>query len=188
MVSVRGAASTSLRCAQRERHYSTTVLEYIIPFCEICNFFEAPASKGCNTTSWNLGVADMEMIIDFPGGSRVDAHFGGFSVPTDQPPAASAPTPFATFLSSIGTCAGIYVLGFCQQRGIPTDGIRIVQRMNSNPLTHMVDKIDLEIQVPSNFPDKYRDSLIRSAELCAVKKHLENPPQFEITTTRVEPA
>jgi ribosomal protein S12 methylthiotransferase accessory factor len=128
----------------------------------------------------------MEMIIDFPAGSRVVAHFGKFTVATDQPPIASAPTPFAVFLSSIGTCAGIYVLGFCQQRGIPTDGVRIVQRVYSNPLSHMVDKIDLDIQVPSNFPDKYRDSLIRSAELCAVKKHLENPPAFEITTTKVE--
>lgn len=130
----------------------------------------------------------MEMIIDFPGGSRVDANFGKFTVATDQPPVASAPTPFAVFLASIGTCAGIYVLGFCQQRGIPTDGVRIVQRVYSNPLSHMVDKIDLEIQVPNDFPDKYRDSLIRSAELCAVKKHLENPPSFEITTTKVEPA
>ncbi len=128
----------------------------------------------------------MEMIIDFPGGSRVDAHFGKFTVATDQPPVASAPTPFAVFLSSIGTCAGIYVLGFCQQRGIATDGVRIVQHVYSNPLTHMVDKIDLDIQVPGNFPDKYRESLIRSAELCAVKKHLENPPAFEITTTKVE--
>ena len=59
----------------------------------------------------------MELLIDFPGGSRVDAHFGGFTVASDQPPAASAPTPFALFLSSIGTCAGIYVLGFCRQRG-----------------------------------------------------------------------
>ncbi|HQF46804.1 MAG TPA: OsmC family protein, partial [Anaerolineaceae bacterium] len=90
----------------------------------------------------------MEMIIDFPGGARVDAHFGPFTVPTDQPPAASAPTPFAVFLASIGTCAGIYVLGFCRQRGLPTDGIRIVQRVVSNPLTQMVDSIDLEIQVP----------------------------------------
>ena len=128
----------------------------------------------------------MEMIIDFPGGSRVDAHFGNFTVPTDQPPMAGAPTPFAVFLSAIGTCAGIYVLGFCQQRGIPTDGVRIVQRVYSNPMSHMVDKIDLEIQVPPAFPDKYRDSLIRSAELCAVKKHLENPPAFEITTAKVE--
>lgn len=130
----------------------------------------------------------MEMLIDFPGGARVDAHFGPFTIPTDQPPAASAPTPFATFLASIGTCAGIYVLGFCQQRGLPTDGIRIIQRMHSNPFSGMVEKIDLEIQVPATFPEKYRPSLIRSAELCAVKKHFENPPTFEVTTKEVATA
>jgi ribosomal protein S12 methylthiotransferase accessory factor len=124
----------------------------------------------------------MEMIIDFPGGSRVDAHFGSFTVATDQPPAASAPSPFEVFLSSIGTCAGIYVLGFCKQRNLPTKGIRIVQQINQNPSTGMVETIGLEIQVPPAFPEKYRDSLIHTAELCAVKKHLEKPPKFDITT------
>jgi ribosomal protein S12 methylthiotransferase accessory factor len=130
----------------------------------------------------------MEMLIDFPGGARVDAHFGSFTVHTDQPPAASAPTPFATFLASIGTCAGIYVLGFCQQRGLPTEGIRILQRMHSNPFSGLVEKIDLEIQVPPTFPEKYRPSLIRSAELCAVKKHFENPPNIDVTTKEVATA
>ena len=128
----------------------------------------------------------MEMIIDFPGGSRVDAHFGQFTVHTDQPPQASAPTPFATFLASLGTCAGIYVLGFCQQRGISTEGIRIVQRMANDPLSGMVGKIGLEIQVPPSFPEKYLPALVRSAEQCAVKKHLENPPKFDVITKTVE--
>ena len=130
----------------------------------------------------------MEMLIDFPGGSRVDAHFDNFTVNTDQPPASSVPSPFEVFLASIGTCAGIYVLGFCQQRGLPTTDIRIVERVNDSQLTHMVEKIDLEIQVPPTFPEKYRESLIRSAELCAVKKHLEKPPRFEISTLVVAPA
>lgn len=131
----------------------------------------------------------MEMTIDFPGGARVDAHFGPHTVATDQPPSGggegSAPTPFAIFLSSIGTCAGIYVLGFCKQRGLSTDGIRIVQRMHTNPTNGMVSKIDLEIQLPPDFPKKYHDALIKSAELCAVKKHLEAPPQFEITAKEI---
>jgi len=127
----------------------------------------------------------MEMIIDFPGGSRVDAHFGSFTVATDQPPAASAPSPFEVFLSSIGTCAGIYVLGFSRQRNLPTEGVRIVERINHSQVTGMVETIGLEIQVPAGFPEKYRDSLIRSAELCAVKKHFEKPPKFEITTKEV---
>ena len=128
----------------------------------------------------------MEMVIDFPGGARVDAHFGSFVVRTDQPPAASAPSPFETFLASIGACAGIYVLGFCQQRGLPTEGLRIIQRTHTDPVRHMVGKIDLEIQVPPNFPDKYLESLVRAAELCAVKKHLEQPPVFEVTTRMAE--
>ncbi|MDD2694892.1 MAG: OsmC family protein [Anaerolineales bacterium] len=130
----------------------------------------------------------MEMIIDFPGGARVDAHFGPFTVKTDQPPQASAPTPFATFLASLGTCAGIYVLGFCQQRGIPTDGLRVVQRVHTDPATGMVGNIDIEIQAPPSFPEKYLPSLVRSAEMCAVKKLIENPPTFNVTTKVAQPA
>ena len=131
----------------------------------------------------------MEMVIDFPGGARVDAHFADQTVKTDQPQPAgegSAPTPFAVFLASIGTCAGIYVLGFCQSRGIPTDGVRVVQRVDRNMATGMVGKITLEIQVPPSFPEKYYSALVRSASQCAVKKHLENPPEFDVYTKAVE--
>jgi len=128
----------------------------------------------------------MEMVIDFPGGARVDAHFDGMTVMTDQPPMGggegSAPTPFAVFLASIGTCAGIYVLGFCRQRGLPTEGIRLVERVQRSPLSGMVEKIELEIQVPPAFPEKYYEALVRSADQCAVKKHLENPPKFAVFT------
>ena len=129
----------------------------------------------------------MEMIIDFPGGSRVDAHFGSFTVATDQPPVASAPSPFEVFLAAIGTCAGIYVLGFCQQRNLPANGIHIVERIDRNHSTGMVETIGLEIQVPPEFPEKYRDALFRGADQCAVKKHLENPPRFNIQTVVVSP-
>ena len=134
----------------------------------------------------------MEMIIDFPGGARVDAHFRGHDLPTDQPAGGggvdSAPMPFELFLASIGTCAGIYILGFCRQRGLPTEEIRILQRNNFNPMNGMVDKIDLEIQVPPTFPKQYHEALIRSADLCKVKKTLEHPPMFEIVTREVATA
>lgn len=127
----------------------------------------------------------MEMIIDFPGGARVDAHFGGLTVRTDQPAPVgegSAPSPFDTFLASLGTCAGIYVLGFCRQRGLDSAGIRLIQRMERDPLTGLVGKVDLEIQVPASFPEKYHESLVRAAAQCAVKKHLEHPPAITVNT------
>jgi putative redox protein len=123
----------------------------------------------------------MEMIIEFPGGSRVDAHFGPFTVHTDQLPDLSAPNPFALFLASIGTCAGYYVQEFCRKRAIPVDGLRIIERTHSGA-NGLVERIQLEIQLPPDFPEKYRESVMRAAELCTVKKHLEHPPAIEVTT------
>ncbi|MBP1636632.1 MAG: hypothetical protein H6Q10_3206, partial [Acidobacteria bacterium] len=94
----------------------------------------------------------------------------------------SAPAPFSLFLASIATCAGIYVLGFCRQRGLSTDGIRIVQRAEADPRTGMVAKLGLDIEVPPTFPERYYDALVRAANQCAVKKHIETPPAFEVRT------
>jgi putative redox protein len=127
-----------------------------------------------------------EIKVTFPGGARVDAQFGPYTVRTDQPAhgggEGSAPTPWATFLASLATCAGIYVLGFCSQRGLPTEGIYLTQSTEVNRQTGMVGRIRIEIHVPESFPEKYRPALIRSAEQCAVKKHMESPPAFDVET------
>ncbi|MBN2091150.1 OsmC family protein, partial [candidate division KSB1 bacterium] len=91
--------------------------------------------------------------------------------------------PFDLFLASIGTCAGIYVLSFCQQRNIPTENIRLVQELERDPASHLIKKIKINIQLPANFPEQYKSAVIRSAELCAVKKHLDQPPEFDINTS-----
>jgi putative redox protein len=122
----------------------------------------------------------MEMEISFPGGARVDATLGNFVIRTDQPPHGggdgSAPTPFALFLASIGTCAGIYILGFCRQRGIPTADIRLRQGAEFDPETGMVRHVTLDILLPPDFPVKYAPALIKSAQLCAVKSTWRIPP------------
>lgn len=129
----------------------------------------------------------MEMEISFPGGKRVDAQYNGMTIQTDQSIKnggnGSAPEPFNLFLASLGTCAGIYVLSFCQQRKIPTDKIKIVQKMEDTADGKMVGKIIIDIKLPSSFPEKYRKAVVSAAQLCAVKKHMEQPPEFSITTT-----
>lgn len=129
----------------------------------------------------------MDITVDFPGGARVDAHFGSFTVHTDQPKAEggddTALTPFELFLASLATCAGYYVIGFCKTRNIPTEGIRLIQRVERNSATKMVEKVLIEIQIPKEFPKEYESAVIRAAEKCFVKKHLEHPPSFEIITS-----
>jgi ribosomal protein S12 methylthiotransferase accessory factor len=132
----------------------------------------------------------MEMKITFPGGKKVNAEMGGMVIPTDQPVEdggeGTAPSPFIYFLSSLGTCAGIYVLGFCQQRDIDTTGLSLTQHMEfgtDETGRKKLAKIRIEILLPPGFPEKYRNAIVKAAELCTVKKVISDPPEFEITAT-----
>ncbi len=114
----------------------------------------------------------------------------GFIIYTDQPPKyggdGSAPSPFDHFLASIGTCAGIYVLSFCQERKIPSEHISLVQRLEYGKTPEgktFIEKIVIDIIVPPGFPEKYHKALIKVADKCAVKKAIMNPPVFEVSTT-----
>ena len=100
----------------------------------------------------------MEMRINFPGGKRVTSTYKGFSVETDQPKSEggddSAPEPYDLFLSSIGTCAGVYIVYFCESRDIPTDDISMTLRFERNETSHLMEKIAIDIHLPPAFPDK----------------------------------
>lgn len=126
----------------------------------------------------------MDMEIQFPGGKKVDALYKGFTIKTDQPKKeggeSSAPEPFSLFLTSIGTCTGIYVLDFCQNRNISTDELKMILRTEKDSETRMIKKITIEIYLPKEFPDVYKNAILKTASLCSVKKHLENPPTIDI--------
>jgi ribosomal protein S12 methylthiotransferase accessory factor len=127
------------------------------------------------------------MEITFDGGKVISAHFREFTLTTDQPVKSggteSAPTPFDLYLASVGTCAGIYVKSFCDNRKIPTEGMKVIQHTEFNEETGLPVKLTIDIQVPPGFPEKYKASLINVAELCKVKKSIISPPVFEIITS-----
>ncbi len=128
------------------------------------------------------------MEIHFDGGKKVNVSFNEFTIKTDQPTKAggegSAPTPFDLFLASIGACAGIFAKGFCDQRGINSEKIKLVQHMQFDATKHIMGKIDIEIQVPQDFPEKYEKALINTANLCTVKRHLREDVQTNVYITR----
>jgi putative redox protein len=127
------------------------------------------------------------MEVTFDGGKVITAHLNGHVIKTDQSVKGggqnSAPAPYDLFLASIGTCAGIYVKSFCDQREIPSDNIKIIQSVEFDSQTRLPANIKLDIQLPADFPEKYKAAVINTAELCAVKKTINNPPKFEIITS-----
>ncbi|MFZ5475809.1 MAG: OsmC family protein [Myxococcota bacterium] len=126
----------------------------------------------------------MLIHVTFPGGRRVDAHFDGYVVHTDQVPTAggagTAPAPFDLYLASLAACAGFYALAFCQARGIATDGLSVVQEVDIDPVTHLPARVAVRVTPPVGFPEKYRPALQRAVEGCKVKKSIAAAPAFEV--------
>lgn len=132
----------------------------------------------------------MDIRVSFPGGKRVDAQVGRHLIRTDQPAEFGGEdaeaAPFDLFLASLATCAGIYVIGFCQARKIPTDGVELVQHVDHDDAGH-VTRIELELTLPASFPEKYRSAVANAAANCKVKKLIAAQPEIAVRTT-VSPA
>lgn len=128
------------------------------------------------------------MEIYFKDKKQVFADVNGFTIKTDQAPRSGGngefPEPFTLFLASLGTCAGIYVKSFCDQRGIPSEHIRLTQAQNFNPIKRIIDEIEIQIHVPEDFPQKYEKAVIQSASLCAVKRHLKDDIHLDVKIIR----
>jgi ribosomal protein S12 methylthiotransferase accessory factor len=127
----------------------------------------------------------MESIqVNFTGGKRIQAKVGDFTIQTDQPVKyggeASAPAPFDLFLASLATCAGIFAWNFCESRKISSEGMDLRMECISDEKKKMITKIVFRLSLPEGFPEKYRSGILRAIELCAVKRHMHETPEFSI--------
>ena len=122
-----------------------------------------------------------ELIITLDGKRRITAHIDGHQIRTDQPVSnggeGSAPSPFDLFLASLGTCAGIFLQGFCATRGLDTSGIRIHEVPHYDG-QGTLESVDLAIDLPGDFPRRYREPLLRVIEQCSVKRAITAKPEF----------
>jgi uncharacterized OsmC-like protein len=128
----------------------------------------------------------MSLIIDvnFPGGKKINAQIGDVEIKTDQSVHAggegSAPEPFQLFLASIATCAGIYASEFCRTRDIDASRLSLKMICDYNPEVKRFIKMTLDLKLPEDFPEKYKSGIVRAMELCTVKRHIVDAPEFVI--------
>lgn len=124
------------------------------------------------------------LIVTIPKNRRVDVQVGRHVVHTDQPThnggEDAAPSPFDVFLASIGACAGIFVQGFCAARKLPTEGVRVVEEPRFDE-QGVLRAVALRVEVPADFPERYREALIHVVEQCSVKKAIAAQPEFTVS-------
>ena len=125
--------------------------------------------------------------VSFPGNKKVDAKIGNVIIKTDQSVKnggdGSAPEPFQLFLASMATCAGIYALQFCHARNLSTEGMSLKMTCQFDPEKKLYTKMDINLTLPSNFPETHHAAIIRAMDLCGVKRHIKNAPDFTIRVT-----
>ncbi len=128
-----------------------------------------------------------EIIVRLTGGRRVEAQLGEHRVVTDQPRENggedSAPSPFQLFLASLGTCAGIFVQGFCARRGIPFEEIRLIERPTFSE-SGALEAVEFQLELPASFPPNYEDAVLRVIDQCSVKRAMQSPPGFRVQLSR----
>ena len=47
-----------------------------------------------------------------------------------------------------------------------------------DPVKKRFSKMAIQVTLPEGFPEKYRQGIIRAMELCAVKRHITEAPEF----------
>ncbi len=128
-----------------------------------------------------------EIEVKFPHNLSLEASIRDFVVKTDQPEKSggdnAAPSPFELFTCSIATCAGYFALKFCNARKIPTSGMSLKMGYEWDNEQKRYPKMSIELTLPDDFPDKYRGAIIKAMDQCVVKKHILEPPDFDITVT-----
>jgi ribosomal protein S12 methylthiotransferase accessory factor len=127
------------------------------------------------------------ITVEFTGSKRINARVGDFLIQTDQPAGyggeAGAPAPFELFLASIATCAGIFAWNFCEMRQISTEGLALDMACIDTPDRKMIGEIRFLLTLPTGFPEKYRQGIIRAMEQCSVKRHMQQSPGFSVEIT-----
>ena len=88
--------------------------------------------------------------------------------------------PFDLFLASIASCAGIFAWNFCQSRQLSTEGMQMSMICQRDEKKKLITRMVIRLTLPSGFPEKYRSGIVRAMELCAVKRHILEAPEFVI--------
>jgi len=127
----------------------------------------------------------MHVDVCFPGNDKIQARARRLEVEIGLPPHRGgdpdAIGPFDLLLCSLALCTGYHVLTFLDERGISIADAGLCIRAERGEESHLLDTVDMEIKVPEDFPEKYRDAVVRAAGQCLVKAQLGQSPQFSVS-------
>jgi len=123
--------------------------------------------------------------IKYIGGMKFEAKNRSHSVIIDQPQASGDEdkgfTPPELFVDSLGSCIGVYVLGFCKNTGLNPNGMKITmdwEKAIDKPAR--IQKINAKIELPNANPGPRKAALLKIAESCLIHETIKHQPEIKI--------
>ena len=124
----------------------------------------------------------MEIEIKIKDGFKTEATVRGHLIKSDQGCNSGgedcSPEPFEYFLASTGLCVAHYINAFCKKRDIDTSKIRVMEKATRNEEHRL--QVAFKIELPTDFPEKYKTAILRAAETCSVKKAIVEGANFSM--------
>lgn len=132
-----------------------------------------------------MGVVRVHVRVDFPSNERIRTQCRDLVVETGLPPDRGgdpeAIGPFDLLLCGLAACTGFHVLSFLAERGFSLEDAGVIIDGRRSPDSHLLEWVAVTIRVGKDFPERYRDAIVRAANQCLVKAQLGKKPEFTVS-------
>ena len=125
-----------------------------------------------------------EIRIKYEKGREFTAFAGNHKITIDQPldngGEDRGPTPTELFLSSLGSCIGVYVQGFCKRGGVPCEGMELRVGFEKAEDPYRISKIAVDVTLPEKVTEERKKAILKVAEHCLIHNTIANHPEVTI--------
>jgi putative redox protein len=126
------------------------------------------------------------MVVRYVEGDRYTLGIRGHELVIDQPVddggTDAGPTPTELFVGGLVSCVAFYAGRFLARHGIEGDGLSVAcdwEMAVGRP--NRVGRIEIQLGLPSGFPQKHHDRLMAVVEHCTVHNSMVRTPEVHIT-------
>ena len=127
----------------------------------------------------------MNLTVKYLTGKMFAAKCGNRHILIDQPREKggfnSGLSPIDHFIISMASCVATYVQSYCETSELDCHGMSVEATWELEQKPMRISKIDFDIRLPKADIGKKRTAVLKSADKCAIKNTLKNPPEITIS-------
>jgi putative redox protein len=124
------------------------------------------------------------VLVEHEGGMRFRATADGYTVTTGQGTdgdvSRDSMNPTQLWVGALGMCIAAYVLGYCNNHGIPADGLTVEIDRETAQAPSRMTRLDAKIRLAAPLSEKQRRAILQVASHCYIHKSMKHGMEVDI--------